>query len=52
MSWSLKFDEPIKLAKGRPLRTLRDAANYDVRTGQFPGHPHTPQTPSLGDPSQ
>jgi hypothetical protein len=28
MSWSLKFDEPISLAKGKPLRTLRDAGNY------------------------
>jgi hypothetical protein len=28
MSWSLKFDEPIPLAKGKPLRTLRDAGNY------------------------
>jgi hypothetical protein len=23
MSWSLKFDEPIALAKGKTLRTLR-----------------------------
>lgn len=28
MSWSFKFDEPIELANGKPLRTLRDAANY------------------------
>jgi hypothetical protein len=28
MSWSLEFDEPIELAKGMPLRTLRDAANH------------------------
>ena len=28
MSWSLKFDEPIALAKGKALRTLRDAGNY------------------------
>jgi hypothetical protein len=28
MSWSLKFDEPIELAKDKPLRTLRDAGNY------------------------
>ena len=24
----LKFDEPIELAKGKPLRTLRDAGEY------------------------
>jgi hypothetical protein len=28
MSLSLKFDEPIALANGKPLRTLRDAGNY------------------------
>jgi hypothetical protein len=28
VSWSLKFDEPIPLANGKPLRTLRDAGNY------------------------
>jgi len=28
MSWSLTFDEPITLAKGKALRTLRDAADY------------------------
>ena len=28
MSWSLKFSEPIPLAKGKALRTLRDAGNY------------------------
>ena len=28
MSWSLEFDEPIVLAKGKPLRTLRDAGEY------------------------
>jgi hypothetical protein len=28
MSWSLKFDEPIALAKGKALRTLRDAGNF------------------------
>ena len=28
MSWSLKFDEPIALANGKVLRTLRDAGNY------------------------
>jgi hypothetical protein len=26
--WSRKFDEPIPLPKGKPLVTLRDAANY------------------------
>lgn len=26
--WSREFDEPIKLAKGRELVTLRDAGNY------------------------
>jgi hypothetical protein len=28
MSWSLKFDDPIPLANGKALRTLRDAGNY------------------------
>ena len=28
MSWSLKFDEPILLAKGKSLHTLRDAAHH------------------------
>jgi hypothetical protein len=28
MSWSIKFDEPIALAKGKSLRTLRDAGEY------------------------
>ena len=28
VSWSLKFDKPIELGKGKALRTLRDAANY------------------------
>ena len=28
MSWSLKFDELIELSKGKPLRTLRDAATH------------------------
>jgi hypothetical protein len=27
MSWSLKFDEPVELAKGKPLRTPRDAGD-------------------------
>jgi hypothetical protein len=26
--WSRKFEEPIPLPKGKPLITLRDAANY------------------------
>jgi hypothetical protein len=26
--WSRKFEEPIPLLKGKPLVTLRDAANY------------------------
>jgi hypothetical protein len=28
MSWSLKFDEPIVLANGKTLHTLRDAGDY------------------------
>jgi hypothetical protein len=28
MSWSLEFDEPIVLSKGKPLRTLRDAGEH------------------------
>jgi hypothetical protein len=28
VSWNRKFDEPIPLPKGKPLVTLRDAANY------------------------
>lgn len=30
MSWSLKFDQPIDLANGERLHTLRDAANYAI----------------------
>jgi hypothetical protein len=30
MSWSLKFDVPIELVKGKALRTLRDAGNYVI----------------------
>jgi len=28
MSWSRPFDEPIIPPKGKPLVTLKDAANY------------------------
>ena len=28
MSWSLEFDDPILLLDGKPLVTLRDAANH------------------------
>lgn len=28
MRWSKKFDEPIPMTNGKPLVTLRDAANY------------------------
>ena len=28
LNWSLKFDAPIELAKGEPLRTLLDAGHY------------------------
>ena len=28
MPWSRRFDDPITLADGRTLRTLRDAASY------------------------
>jgi len=28
VSWSLSFDEPILLANGTPLRTLREAADH------------------------
>jgi hypothetical protein len=30
MSWNLPFGEPIELAKGNALRTLRDAANHII----------------------
>ena len=30
MSWSLKFNVPIELAKGKSLRTLSDAANHII----------------------
>ncbi len=30
MSWSFRFDEPIELANGKRLRTLREAANYVI----------------------
>jgi hypothetical protein len=28
VSWSRRFDDPIKLPKGKPLVTLKDAASY------------------------
>lgn len=28
MSWSRRFEDPIKLPSGKTLRTLRDAADY------------------------
>jgi hypothetical protein len=28
MTWQAKFEEPIPLPKGKPLVTLRDAANF------------------------
>jgi hypothetical protein len=28
MSWSQQFDDPIALAKGKAIRTLRDAADH------------------------
>ena len=28
MSWSLKFDKPIELGRGKALHGLRDAANH------------------------
>ena len=31
MSWDQRFSEPILLADGRKLRTIRDAANYVTR---------------------
>ena len=31
MPWSTPFREPIKAPSGRPLRTLRDAADYCAR---------------------
>jgi hypothetical protein len=30
VSWSLKFDQPIDLTKGKALLTLRDAANHII----------------------
>lgn len=30
MSWSLQFDVPIEIVKGKSLRTLRDAANHII----------------------
>jgi hypothetical protein len=33
MSRLLKFDEPIALAKGKALRTLRDAGEYVAALG-------------------
>ena len=29
--WSREFDDPVELPKGKPLVTLRDAANYIVK---------------------
>ncbi len=34
MTWSLKFDEPIELANGKRLRTLRDAGEYVIALPQ------------------
>lgn len=31
MPWSAEFDEPIPLSGRKPLRTLRDAANFVMR---------------------
>jgi hypothetical protein len=31
MTWQREFDEPIELPKGKPLATLRDAANYIIK---------------------
>jgi len=28
MSWTIEFDDPILLPNGKPLATLRDAANH------------------------
>jgi hypothetical protein len=35
MSWSLKFDEPIVLANGEVLYTLRDAGEYVELCGKL-----------------
>jgi hypothetical protein len=32
MSWSLKFDEPISLAKGKPLRSCVTPATTSLRS--------------------
>jgi hypothetical protein len=32
VSWSQRFDEPIKLPDGTSLRTFRDAIQYLVKT--------------------
>jgi hypothetical protein len=31
MSWSRLFHDPIEIPKGKPLRTLKDAADYVLR---------------------
>jgi hypothetical protein len=31
LSWSRPFDDPIPVPKGKPLRTLKDAAAYIIK---------------------
>jgi hypothetical protein len=35
LSWSHEFDEPIGLANGKSLRTLREAANSSIGKPQL-----------------
>jgi len=44
VSWSRKFGEPIPLPKGKPLATLRDAANYIVKLPKAEQHASQWQT--------
>jgi hypothetical protein len=38
MGWDTKFYEPIPLPKGKPLATLRDAANYITKLPKKEAH--------------
>ena len=38
MSWSSPFDDPIPVPKGKPLLTLKDAADYITRLPEAEQH--------------
>jgi hypothetical protein len=38
MPWSARFDEPIPVPKGKPLVTLKDAADYITKLPEIEQH--------------